>query len=421
MLNQLNAFLEDTCVLVAVAYLLTRGPFLQWLQPPTHTRIHEARLGIFFLSVITILDLLPDARYPYAPLSLLLTFAAWHTGARVAFITGLGSLLLAALTKQSLPAALGTVASLPCIFLAMAFQPHRSAISAFALGALSQVGFLGVSLGLSQLTHNRLDMGHLLLSIPANGIGMVLLRKITEEAQLRTAAEHHRLQAEQAVAETEMARSMIAETKLAVLRARLNPHFLYNTLTSIAALCSTDATRAESATIWLGSLMRYTLEADNKVPTTLGRELESLQAYSEIEALRLGSRLQIHWELDANTLNCPLPPLILLTLLENAVQYAVAQQLGTHHIRVFARRRKNHVLLGVQDDGPGIAPERRAEILKESARAEDRVHGLQLVTRQLQLLYGPTSRLRYFSQTEKGTTFFFTIPQRTLSPSETSS
>lgn len=145
-----------------------------------------------------------------------------------------------------------------------------------------------------------------------------------------------------------------AEAELKALQARIDPHFLFNTLNSIASLIADEPRKAEEMTEKLSALFRYTLSANRENRVTLEQELHIVRSYLDIEQLRLGARLKAAIECEDGLQQIPIPPLLLQPLVENSVKYAVAgrEQGGEIHVRV--KRRDGRCLLEVVDDGPGF-------------------------------------------------------------------
>jgi two-component system, LytTR family, sensor histidine kinase AlgZ len=118
----------------------------------------------------------------------------------------------------------------------------------------------------------------------------------------------------------------LAEARLQALQARIRPHFLFNSINSVLSLMRSNPSRAETALENLAELYRA-LMADNRQLSSLKREIELARAYLELEALRLGERLQVDWRIDAGVDNLPqqilLPALVLQPLLENAVAHGI--------------------------------------------------------------------------------------------------
>ncbi len=237
-------------------------------------------------------------------------------------------------------------------------------------------------------------------SVPANGFGALILQLILNEAQTRAESERHRLEAERSQA-------MVAEAQLMSLRARVHPHFLFNTLTSIAALCSIAPDRAEDAIVRLSQLMRRVLEAAPSTLQPLGDELEYVRSYLQIEQHRLGDRLRVLWEIEPGTDRVQVPPFSVQILVENSIKHGICPRMEPGTIRVVVRAHGANILVAVADNGAGMdrAAKRRALDTRDS-----REHGLQTLTQQLTLLYGESARLRVFSRPDHGTIACFALP-----------
>src|SRR5262245_36147303 len=124
--------------------------------------------------------------------------------------------------------------------------------------------------------------------------------------------------------ETELRRQM-AEHELQVLKLQLHPHFLFNTLNGISTLMARDVKTAREMLVRLSELLRIALShsADNEVP--LKEELEFVKAYIELEQMRFGDRLAIRLEIESATLDARVPSMLIQPLVENAIQYGIAQ------------------------------------------------------------------------------------------------
>jgi sensor histidine kinase YesM len=151
--------------------------------------------------------------------------------------------------------------------------------------------------------------------------------------------------------------SLANRARLDALRARLNPHFLYNCLHTLSALVRHQPSAAETAIERLGFILRYVLEQDDQ-GVSLGAEWRFVKDYLAIEHLRLGDRLRLAVELDDAARDCLVPPLSLQPLVENAVRHAVAPRIEGGRIGIRARVDGNWLRIEVTDDGPGTAPDR---------------------------------------------------------------
>jgi sensor histidine kinase YesM len=180
-------------------------------------------------------------------------------------------------------------------------------------------------------------------------------------------------------------RRLAAEAHLAALENRVQPHFLFNTLNSIAALVHDDPARAERMTTQLASLLRSSLDQTSTL-VTLAEELDIVRNYLEIERVRFGDRLRYAIELDEAWGASRVPRLSVQTLVENGVKYAVSPRREGGSITVRATGTKNRVEIEVRDDGPGFDP----TSLQEG-------HGLALLRARLAMLFGDGASLRVAS------------------------
>lgn len=131
--------------------------------------------------------------------------------------------------------------------------------------------------------------------------------------------------------ESQAAQARVLETsilardaELKALKAQINPHFLFNSLNSISALISKDPAKGQEMCILLADFLRMTLGLGEKAAVPLREELDLLQRYLAIEKVRFGPRLQVDTQVNAETLDCLVPPLILQPLVENAVVHGIA-------------------------------------------------------------------------------------------------
>jgi two-component system sensor histidine kinase AlgZ len=183
------------------------------------------------------------------------------------------------------------------------------------------------------------------------------------------------------------ARRIASEAQLASLESRVNPHFFFNTLNSIAELTREDGARAERMTTQLASLMRSSLEAGSTALVPLAQEVQSIRDYLEIEHVRFGDRLRYEIRI-ANDAACALVPrLSLQTVVENSAKYAVSPRRDGASVSIVARREGDRVRVEVTDDGPGF---------DEGAMPEG--HGLALIRDRLELLYGKDATLSVSSR-----------------------
>ncbi len=178
------------------------------------------------------------------------------------------------------------------------------------------------------------------------------------------------------------ARKLLAEARLASLESRIRPHFLFNTLNSIAALIPEDPKRAEETVQRLAALLRFSLDSAHERLVDLGQECRVVADYLEIEQARFGPRLRVAIDLEPGTETLLVPPLAIQTLVENSVKHAVAQQREGAEVRLSARVEGDRLELCVTDSGPGFE-------LEDAPQG----HGLDNLRERLAGLFGDKATL----------------------------
>jgi hypothetical protein len=183
------------------------------------------------------------------------------------------------------------------------------------------------------------------------------------------------------------ARGLAQTAQLTALRLQLNPHFLFNTLNAISSLIVTG--RARQGEAMLGKLcdfLRTALTAETNGTNSVGEELETLQTYLEIEAIRFGDRLSVDFAAAEDVVDLPVPSFLLQPLVENAIKYAVAPTSQPVIVRVGARRDGGDLVLSVSDNG-------RSAAAGAAGKPAGTGVGLENVRRRLDVLYGRRARL----------------------------
>lgn len=181
--------------------------------------------------------------------------------------------------------------------------------------------------------------------------------------------------------ERERAERLASEAQLASLTARVQPHFLFNTLNSIAALVRESPDKAERMVEQLSAVLRGSLESAMTVP--LERELKLVTDYLQIQRARFGERLRFTVDSDASALDgTSTPPFAVQTLVENCVKFVAARRPEGVAIAVRAFRADDDVLVDVSDDGPGF-----------DAEAVETGRGLDDLGRRLRTVCGPRATL----------------------------
>lgn len=185
-----------------------------------------------------------------------------------------------------------------------------------------------------------------------------------------------------------------ARAELAALQARIHPHFLFNTLNTIASLIACDPAGAESVVEKLAGLFRYTFRAAGSPAVRLEEELEFVEGYLEVERARFGSRLRDAWDVEPEARLALVPGLILQPLVENAVGHGIAPVPGGGTVRISARLAEGRLRIEVADDGAGLrgAPETLIRDGHALANVRSRVRTLDPERGAIELRANPEGR-----------------------------
>jgi signal transduction histidine kinase len=196
-------------------------------------------------------------------------------------------------------------------------------------------------------------------------------------------------------------RELAASAQLAALRAQVNPHFLFNTLNSIAQLVATDPAKAEDCIERLADLYRYILNRANAQFVSLADELRMAEWYLEIEQVRFGDALVVERQIDGRALPVMVPSLILQPLVENAVKHGIGPKVGGGRVTIRASLDNGSLYLAVTDTGVGV---------RDRATIFERGIGLRNVRDRLAQIYRATGQPQVSCGTEGGTTVSIWIP-----------
>jgi sensor histidine kinase YesM len=179
------------------------------------------------------------------------------------------------------------------------------------------------------------------------------------------------------------ARALATEAQLASLESRIHPHFLFNTLNSIAALIRENPVLAEKMVEKLSALLRYSLDSNARSLVTLAQELKITRDYLEIEKVRFGDRLNYKIDTEEGFSETKLPPLALQTLVENSIKHVAARRSEETEICISVTDNKGFLKIEVRDSGKGFS---EAEIKNG--------HGLENLQRRLETIFDNTAQLK---------------------------
>jgi two-component system LytT family sensor kinase len=178
--------------------------------------------------------------------------------------------------------------------------------------------------------------------------------------------------------------AQLSEARLAALRARVHPHFLFNTLHAISTLVGRDGARAREMIARLSDLLRLSLERDAAQEITLREELEYIDLYLDIEQTRFGDRMEVDFAIDPDTLDARVPNLILQPLVENAIRHGIAHLEAPGTLRIASARVDGRVELSIVNDVP---------LSNAVLEAGGRGIGLGNLGQRLEALYGSDHEL----------------------------
>jgi hypothetical protein len=201
------------------------------------------------------------------------------------------------------------------------------------------------------------------------------------------------------------AQNLLIAAELSALRSKLNPHFLFNTLHSIIALTRRDPAAAETALFQFSDMLRYVLETEKSGSdrVTLDAELDFVRDYLQLEALRLGARLSVEWDLAPDVGDHWLPALTLQPMVENSIKHAFNPHSRPGKLLISTRRdqRTGALTMTVRDDGPGAEP----SLVRASSGL-----GIRTVERRLLLDYGERASMQVDTAPGAGFAVSISIP-----------
>jgi len=160
--------------------------------------------------------------------------------------------------------------------------------------------------------------------------------------------------AERRAAQAAEARAALSDARIRELQARMQPHFLFNALNTVAALVKSDPAGAEATVEDLSEILRASLDQDAAVWRPLRRELEIVRAFVGVEQRRLGERLRVEWDIDPRALDAAIPALSIQPLMENAIKHGVASRIVGGTVRIAVTSHDSSICIAVSDNGDGF-------------------------------------------------------------------
>ena len=195
---------------------------------------------------------------------------------------------------------------------------------------------------------------------------------------------------------------LLLAAKVEALKSQINPHFLFNTLTSVSSLIRSQPETARAVIQKLSGLLRKLMQNQEQF-VSLREELAAIDEYLDIEVIRFGSRLSVRKAIAPDTLDFVVPSLLLQPLVENCIKHGFARKVGPGTITIRSMRQGNLAIIEIEDDGLGISDDRLTQALSSGI-------GLSNVNERLRVLYGTSGRLALTGSPGRGACARVEIP-----------
>ena len=196
---------------------------------------------------------------------------------------------------------------------------------------------------------------------------------------------------------------LLMAARVEALASQINPHFLFNTLTSISSLIRSQPETARTLIVKLSGLLRRLLRSQEHF-VTLREELEAIDEYLDIESIRFGPRLHIEKSISPDSLDVVVPSMLLQPLVENSIKHGLSPKIGEGRITIRSLRENGHAIIDVIDNGVGVAAD-------HANRMNAGGIGLRNVNERLRVIYGANYQLQLDSVPGEGTCARIVIPE----------
>lgn len=197
---------------------------------------------------------------------------------------------------------------------------------------------------------------------------------------------------------------LLLEARLDALQRQINPHFLFNTLNSIASLVRMKPELAREMTVKLANILRALLK-DHDTYVPLREELDFTDDYLDIEVVRFGSKLQVEKQIDPRTLDILVPSILLQPLIENSIKHGIQPRINGGTVTLRSWLEGERLVIQVSDDGVGINHTPPSPLQKSNGGI-----GMKNVQERLDVLYGHQASFQVFSSPGRGTRVQIEIP-----------
>ena len=145
--------------------------------------------------------------------------------------------------------------------------------------------------------------------------------------------------------------ALVKELELKTIKSHINPHFIFNSLNSIRALIDENPVRARTAITELSNILRNSMQTEKQETVSFEKELDIVKDYLALEHIRFEDRLKVEYDVDENTLDQPVPPMMLQTLVENAIKHGISKQVNGGSVKISSLFKDNYHELIIKNTG----------------------------------------------------------------------
>ena len=202
---------------------------------------------------------------------------------------------------------------------------------------------------------------------------------------------------------------LLLEARLDALTRQINPHFLFNTLNSITSLVRVKPELAREMIVKLANILRVLLK-DREAFVPFSEEMAFTDDYLDIEVVRFGEKLRVVKEIAAETLNIVVPSMLLQPLIENSIKHGLEPRIGGGTVTLRSRVAGRRLVLEVEDDGVGVAPERDGRTAGSGLVRPGTGIGMRNVRERMMVLYGEEAEVEMVSRPGRGTMVRLVMP-----------
>lgn len=391
--------LERMSLMIMSIYVFSQS-FLAGNLIKKDVKIKDKIITILYFSIISIMGTYigVSINNPYAIANIrnigALT-AGYVGGSEIGIIVGIISAVDRFFLRgfTAVPCALSTVAAGVIGGLFNKYSKRRNAAAyGFLAAVLSECLETGLILAIAKPFNKALELEKV-IAFPMmlmNSIGVTIFVIIIQNIK-----EKYRYKKIEQFAE---------KSKFQILKAQIHPHFLFNSLNTVASLCRTNPMKARDVIINLSDYFRKTIDSNNDF-VELRDEIDTVNNYLFIEKARFGDRIISTIEIPEDIMDMKVPPFIIQPLVENSVKHGLFKKMNGGSVTVKALKAKDSVKFFINDDGIGMSKE-KVSMLKNNCSGI----GIKIVDERLRLFYGKSSKLDIESTEGKGTSISFCIP-----------